>query len=339
MPKITVAQRRRRNGTRARRIIFTCNNYTDDDESKIQTLQEDGTFKYVIFGKERAPTTGTPHLQGYAELDTVRAVSTLIKLMGKTFHIEQARGTCQQNQKYCMKDGAWTEYGTPRRGGTRQDMFTGIRDHTLNMKDIAELYPDEYLRFRTNIEHMAEETRENRNKPPEVIIYYGQTGYGKSWKARNKYPDAFHVPWPGGNRMWWWDGYDHQETIILDEFRDNRLPYATVLNLLDAAPMTVQVKGGTKKMTSSRIVITTNQEPEDWYPRVRDRTMLIRRLNDFAAIYDFIDKCDREDGQEPTRVYKRRRTDKMPLPEVSELDFGRENTESVGHSYEARDWS
>lgn len=46
-----------------RRICFTLNNYNGEDEQRIQN--ETARYKYAIYGRETAPTTGTRHLQGY----------------------------------------------------------------------------------------------------------------------------------------------------------------------------------------------------------------------------------------------------------------------------------
>ena len=51
---------------RYRHIVFTLNNYSEDEYLNILNSEY---FKYVIIGKEICPTTGTPHLQGYGELE------------------------------------------------------------------------------------------------------------------------------------------------------------------------------------------------------------------------------------------------------------------------------
>jgi len=46
-----------------RNWVFTLNNYTDDDIDRLANPYEQ--VKYIAYGKEIAPTTETPHLQGY----------------------------------------------------------------------------------------------------------------------------------------------------------------------------------------------------------------------------------------------------------------------------------
>jgi len=50
------------NRTRLKRVCFTLNNYTDEDERRIQEGIE--LYRFAIYGRETAPTTGTRHLQG-----------------------------------------------------------------------------------------------------------------------------------------------------------------------------------------------------------------------------------------------------------------------------------
>nr|QJI53602.1 MAG: replication associated protein [Circoviridae sp.] len=47
---------------RLKRICFTLNNYTEEDEQRIQ--QSVDLYQYAIYGREVAPGTGTRHLQG-----------------------------------------------------------------------------------------------------------------------------------------------------------------------------------------------------------------------------------------------------------------------------------
>ena len=48
-----------------RNFIFVLNNYTEEDVERLTKFP----CRYIVFAKEIAPTTGTPHLQGYCELE------------------------------------------------------------------------------------------------------------------------------------------------------------------------------------------------------------------------------------------------------------------------------
>lgn len=97
----------------ARSYCFTMNNplYI----TLIHLLREN--FKYLIIGFENAPTTGTPHVQGYIQYWDPKTFKSIKAVMPMS-HIEVAKGTPQQNIAYCSKDGVWFEYGVkPTSGG------------------------------------------------------------------------------------------------------------------------------------------------------------------------------------------------------------------------------
>lgn len=85
-----------------RKWCFTLNNYTEDElNAYIQLL--DSRSQYVI-GKE-VGEEGTPHLQGYFECKSPKKFSMVKRWLGDRAHIEKAKGSQEQNYKYCTKDG------------------------------------------------------------------------------------------------------------------------------------------------------------------------------------------------------------------------------------------
>ena len=86
-----------------RRICFTVNNYSPEDEAHFKSLGPQGIVKFIIFGKE-VGASGTPHLQGYAETANPRAYSVW-RRMFEGAHLTRAKGTRTQNKAYCSKDG------------------------------------------------------------------------------------------------------------------------------------------------------------------------------------------------------------------------------------------
>jgi len=53
----------------AKRWCFAWNNCADDDTNLIKNAIDSNWFKCIVYGKETAPTTGTPHLQGFFVLN------------------------------------------------------------------------------------------------------------------------------------------------------------------------------------------------------------------------------------------------------------------------------
>jgi len=104
--------------TRAKRWCFTINNYTDVHLAALDSLD----CRYIVYGRETAPTTGTPHLQGFVVFPSALRRSTIVSNVGGG-HWQPANGTSQQASDYCKKDGNFTERGTlPNQQGKRKDL-------------------------------------------------------------------------------------------------------------------------------------------------------------------------------------------------------------------------
>lgn len=120
--------------------------------------------------------------------------------------------------------------------------------------------------------------RPGREQKSFVTLLYGPPGCGKTyWCQQHE-----------GTKYWkqpstqWWDGYTGQEITILDEFR-GWLPFSNLLRLLDAYPLTVEVKGGQVAFTSDQIFLTCNHHPMMWYDKEKvgptDLKALGRRID------------------------------------------------------------
>ena len=85
---------------RSRGWCFTWNNWTPENRATMESI----VCTYIIFGEETAPTTGTPHLQGYVYFANARSLTSVRKIDGK-ISWRAAKGDAQQNFDYCTKDG------------------------------------------------------------------------------------------------------------------------------------------------------------------------------------------------------------------------------------------
>lgn len=103
---------------KAKRWVFTLNNYTDEHLAALAAVE----CIYVVYGKELAPSTGTPHLQGFIVFTNARRRSALVADIGGG-HWLPANGTSAQASVYCKKDGDFTERGVlPLNQGKRKDL-------------------------------------------------------------------------------------------------------------------------------------------------------------------------------------------------------------------------
>lgn len=274
--------------SRSRRWCFTYNNYTPEDEQHVQGHPE--AFKYLIYGREVAPETGTPHLQGFFVLQsarTLRGLKDFLQAMGwnRGVHLEQAKGSVQSNIDYCSKSDANPyECGIRPSQGARTDLYQ-VADSIAagaTIDDIAESFPVEFIKFGNGIRSLLATRCGSRTEKTRVIWCWGPTGSGKTRWCNDTYPEAY---WKDGNTKWW-DGYHGQPQVIIDDFRPSKeMPFNFLLRLFDRYALQVEVKGGYVGFTSSVICVTSPYTPEQLFTR-----MNWLEEEDLAQIYRRIDE-------------------------------------------------
>lgn len=88
--------------TRSRKYCFTINNYSSIEYKKTIDYCLKNSLYYIV-GKETGEQ-GTHHLQGYVEYKNQCSFSSIKQGLPRA-HIEKAKGSKEQNWKYCSKDG------------------------------------------------------------------------------------------------------------------------------------------------------------------------------------------------------------------------------------------
>lgn len=259
---------------RNRAWCFTLNNYTLPEYEHIKTLK----FKYLVVGRE-VGASGTPHLQGYIYFQNAISFNSL-KMKLPNAHIEAARGTPEENRAYCTKDGDFSEDGELPKQGKRSDLesvYNDIKDKK-EIKEIANNNPTCYIRYHNGIEKLVRLNYEKRSEPPLVYWFYGDTGTGKS---RTAYEMANGDSYTKDNSKWW-NGYEQQKTIIIDDIDLNTWEERDLLQLLDRYPYQGQTKGGYVQINSPTIIITA-----DKYPRKSSKFYTKQLLRRITKIVNF----------------------------------------------------
>lgn len=243
---------------KARSACWTLNNYNTDDINRLRSYVT--CCRYMVFGYEIAPTTQTPHLQGYVAWDNPRSLDTFKSTISSSLHIEKTRGTPKQASDYCKEDGKYEEFGELPRQGQRTDWCVAVEEIKTGVpvEEVIENQPQLLPCIRA-LETFKSRLLKPLNRPVEVIVLWGDAGTGKSRYAYDNFPNLYSKP-PGK----WWDGYSGQETILLDDFY-GYIQYSELLNVLDRYPYHAEVKGGYVWAQWSRIIITSNKHPKDWY--------------------------------------------------------------------------
>lgn len=273
--------------SRARAYCLTINNYTDDILTKFNETCLSCT--YGCFGLEIG-NSGTPHIQGYLYVKNKISFNTLKKDF-PTAHIEVAKGSPESNKTYCSKQGNFTEFGELPKQGKRKDIeeFRDAIFDGMSRRELLMAFPLEmakYIKFYQicREEYLAEEAKRQfiNNMEPEIIVHYGDPGTGKTLQVykENEYDNIFKLNVGDGSKdTIWWDGYHGQDVILIDDF-NGELPITYLLNLLDRYPMQLSIKGSKVWKIATKIYITSNHKPDQWYGCMTGshRTALFRRL-------------------------------------------------------------
>lgn len=256
-----------------RNICFTINNYTEVDLELILNKEKSNSFSYLIYGLEIG-AGGTPHVQGYAELQVRSRLASVKKYLPRA-HIEARLGTAEQASTYCKKDGQYEEFGIISKPGERTDLDkVRLIAETDGMRTVSAKFNLQQIRV---AEKYLDYNEIQRDWKPHVIWLFGTTGTGKSRKARELLSDDTYVKNSGTK---WWDGYDAHENIIIDDFRDSWWPITYMLALLDRYEFKFEVKGGHRQCLSKTIIITSAHNPKDCYRGTGEAiNQLLRRID------------------------------------------------------------
>jgi len=224
----------------------------------------------MIYGYERGES-GTEHLQGYIEMATPQRITGMKKLPGLgRAHWEPRRGSRDEARAYCMKDMEFIEIGDWSAGGQgrRSDLNTlmkAIREQTPTieiMEEMPAVY-GRYQRFAEKYQMLVDKQDTKGFRHVETHVIVGEAGTGKSRIALEQAPDAFIVD---PTETFPFDGYDGEKEIIINDFYGH-FKYCKLLNILDGYQFRVNVKGSHRYARWSKVFITSNKMPENWYKK------------------------------------------------------------------------
>jgi Putative viral replication protein/RNA helicase len=254
--------------------------FTSYEHGERPGLPEGAT--YITYQEERCPTTRRLHLQGY--LATRRAIRlSEVKLLIPGAHFEQARSAAAIN--YCHKedtrvDGPWEHGVRPRNGrpGQRTDLeevcakiVGGQRLHELIASNAA-LFVRNHNGL-AKLDTIINDGRAKRDKAPDVWIYHGVSGSGKSRRAHLLGSENGATLYKKDSTRWW-NGYNGQDFILFDDWvGSNELSPGELLSIVDRYDRGVEYKGGYTKLVTTKFIFTTNIEPGEWYRGTNHHTV------------------------------------------------------------------
>jgi len=243
-------------------------------------------------GREVAPGTSTPHIQGYLYCKNAVSFNTVrLWLLGRA-HIEKAKGTPAQNYEYCSKDKDFEEYGARPMsqeekgqvgGDAQREKWTTIWNLAKQGKidEISVEYPKEaFVHFR-NLLLIRQLGVGASGDLPDVcgLWLYGESGVGKSHKSRHL--DTVENTYIKGINKWWCN-YHGQPTVILEDVgRDHGFLGDFLKIWADKWAFTAEFKGGgMARMRPQRFVVTSQYRIDDIWIEKETRDALHRRFRE-----------------------------------------------------------
>jgi len=266
-----------------RNFCFTIFNYGDHS---LNALKAHKSIRYIIAGEEICPTTQHKHLQGYCEFKSSVEFSVIQKLLPKV-HIEPRRGTSTEAADYCKKDNKiFLEQGEMSKPqGKRTDIDNAVETimSGATYKEVARQHPVQFVKYYRGFKELMVQLIEDRTKPPEVYVYWGGTGTGKSKTAREECPNA----WVWAPQMEkWFQNYMGQKEAIFEEFR-GQITFGHLLSICDPYNSPNQNKGGDIPFVAQKIIFTSPIHPEEWYQNLRGDDSIDQFIRRITKIVHF----------------------------------------------------
>lgn len=173
--------------------------------------------------------------------------------------------------------------------GARSDLIAlqALVTGGASEKEIMETQFGNYIRMYRGINRARNLIIGDRNWSTETLVYWGPPGTGKTRHALELGPDDDQF-WLGRPRTTaggaWWDGYDGQHTVVIDEFY-GWLTRDLLQRICDRYPLMVETKGGATKFLAKRVIITSNLPPHRWYRKLGLGAMVRRFTEPLGYVF------------------------------------------------------
>lgn len=271
------------------------------DEASLGVLQRQSGVSLLCYQEEKCPSTGRLHIQGYCRFDTNRRLASVKKFLAdNTAHCETAKGTPQHNLAYCTKPDSATgqfqfqlgDFGTVGANqGKRNDLdeVVTLLQAGETVEAINLVVPKVIIKYGRGVQ-LSRQLFLSAKAPAAFsrvcICLWGRSGSGKSQWAReyasHRGLSIYSKPLTKASDVQWFDGYDGEQVLLLDDFTDSAVSFRELLIWTDIYKSRIQVKGSMALAQWSHVIFTSNGDPSLWYTSTHpgvERDPLTRRLD------------------------------------------------------------
>lgn len=289
-----------------RHFCFTINNWTQEELNQLKKI-ELKKIKYIVCGEE-VGEKGTPHLQCFITWQNVKTESACRKLLPPRAYVRHMyqHSNATASADYCKKDKKIAyEAGNPPRQGSRTDLKKVV-DEVKEGKSIRKMVDDNTIKNHQGLKYAQELKKiyeKKRDWKPDVIWYWGKPGSGKTHKATQilkelaEDEDNIYYQMRTGQ---WWEGYDGQEYVLIDDLRANFMTFSDLIKLLDRYPIRVETKGSSRQFVAKVIIITSPFPPERAYHTTECINQLLDRI-------DLVKEFKGENFREKIKIERKKR--------------------------------
>jgi len=263
-------------------------------EQTMRDLTDTGRIRFIAYGEEVCPETGTLHYQAYMVCYKPVRLSQMIRYFGEGHSINPMRGSLLSNEEYCSKEGAFHKLGDEPKQGERHDLigFKRKLEEGLAPLEIAEEegHFGTFVKYHGGMEkyhqHLINKKIKYNYRPPTIYVRIGEPGSGKTRWAYEFDRDLGKVSWTGASGFLL--NYHNQPTVLFDDVEAGEIPPLAIFKkLTDRTPYVVNVKGSEKVWKPRTIIITSNYDICDWWKGMKpmDLAALERRIFRITRVY------------------------------------------------------
>lgn len=220
---------------------FTLNNYS---ETEYCDIKKSITGNAWIIGKELAPKTNTPHLQGFIHFNEKTRL-TALKKINTRIHWEKCKGTLDENVAYCSKDGNY------------ETEILKVR------KKLKLLDPAKFYKWQTEIIEII------KKEPDDRTIYWYWEEIGNTGKSSfTKYLCAIHgaVPVEGKKNDILYCASEHESDIYIFDFErsmEDFVSYSAMEKLKNGCYMVGKYESKPIVRNPPHIICFANFKPDE----------------------------------------------------------------------------
>jgi hypothetical protein len=226
----------------------------------------DADIQYLK-GQEERGGEGYAHWQVMVVFKKPITVTKVKTHFNRETHVEPTRSAAAN--QYVWKDdtavpGTRFELGELKFKRNCKEDWNKVREQAC-AGDLHVIPGDIFIRCYSNLRKIKSDYQRPIIRPVQVVnVFWGISGSGKTKRVFEEAGDEYYIKMSSTK---WFDGYQGQQHIIVDEFT-GQVAVEHLLKWLDRYPCSVEIKGSQVYLNTTTWWFTSNINPKDWYPNI-----------------------------------------------------------------------